>query len=734
MNDRLWQRAGEILAQMTTEEKIGQTHQLMPSIVGTFDVSFEEMIEMLTDGRITQEEFQKRMASLQRDYHEDDIRAGRVGSIGLDDPKEANRLQRIAREESRLGIPLLFGFDVIHGLRTVFPIPLAEACAFDPALYRRTAEVAAREARAHGISWTMAPMLDLSRDARWGRICESFGEDPYLGAVYAEEKTKGFQGETAAAGCIDAKHVAVCLKHYVGYGAAEGGRDYNTVSIAKSMLHNAYLPPFKRAVELGALTVMSGFHELNGLPCSVNRRLLTDVLKNGYGLEGFIVSDANAVQECIAHGIAEGPEDAAAKCLNAGLDMDMGSGCLPDNLPHALETGRISIETLDNAVRRVLYAKLVLGLFDEPYTPEASAVWCETVDAERRALAREAAEKSIVLLKNDGTLPLKRETRIALTGTLADSPAETMGAWAISGRPSDCVSIKQGLENSGISVQYFPCCAPEGPINEADFAQLADAEADIIVAVVGETSAMSGEASSRADITLPGEQRTFLARLLTLKKPLVVCLMNGRPLAMQWEDEHLPAIVECWQLGVEMGNAVSNVLFGEVEPTGRLTASFPHVTGQCPMYYNHTSTGRPGSRSKFTSRYIDSPLGALYPFGYGLSYTGFAYSDLSVTETETALTVSCTLTNTGARTGTETAQLYMQDVCASIVRPVKELKGFQKVTLAASSCKTLRFTLSKSEMGFYDDEGVYRLEDGEFRIYVGLNSRDCQATNLRVRF
>lgn len=730
-------RAEEILARMTTEEKIGQTHQISPSIVGGFDLSFEELIEMMTTGRITQAEFQNRLASAERDFHEADICAGRVGSFLLDDPAEANRLQRIAVEESRLGIPLLIGFDVIHGHRTVFPIPLAEACAFDPEGFEKTAAIAAREARARGIAWVFSPMLDLSRDARWGRVSESFGEDPYLGGVYAAAKLRGLQGERDAEGRVDKAHVAACLKHYAGYGAAEGGRDYNSVGMAKSLLYNAYLPPFRRAVEAGAMTVMAGFHDLNGVPCTVNRFLLRDVLKDGWGFEGLVVSDANAVAECVTHGVARDRTDAAVMALEAGVDIDMGSGCYMESLRQALETGRVSMAALDDAVRRILRVKLALGLFENPYASETAAAWGEAPDAERRAITREAAGRSIVLLKNEGVLPLQVGARVLLTGALADRPAETLGAWAIAGRPSDCVSIRQGMESrSANPISYIPCCGPEGGINEDEFAALSGRldDTDVIVAVVGETAAMSGEAASRADITLPGSQREFLRRLLATGKPVVACLMNGRPLALDWEDGHLPAIVECWQLGVEMGNAVSDILYGDAEPMGRLSASFPAMSGQCPLYYNHPSTGRPGSGSKFTSRYIDAPLGALYPFGYGLSYTGFAYSGLAVKEAPDALEVDVTLENTGARAGTETAQLYMQDVTASIVRPVKELKGFQKVKLAAGERRRLHFTLFKRDMGFYNDEGEYRLEDGEFRLHVGGNARDCLTESVCVRF
>lgn len=733
--DHINKRAEALLRQMTLEEKIGQMNQITPSIVGGFDVSFEESIEMLTDGRITQEAFQSMMANAQRDYREDDIRAGRVGSLLMDDVRKANELQRIAVEESRLGIPLLIGFDVIHGMRTIFPIPLAEACSFHPGHYQRTAEIAAEEARQHGISWVMAPMLDVARDARWGRVSESFGEDPYLGACYAEAKVKGFQGTRNGDGTIDRRHVAACIKHFVGYGGAEGGRDYNTVSMSTSTLYNVYLPPFRKAVEAGALTAMAGFHDLNGVPCTVNQYLLRDILKGDLGLDGLITSDANAVAECVSHGVCENRADAACRSAAAGVDIDMGSGCYIENLIQAVQSGTVSMDVIDDAVRRILRVKFAMGLFDEPYVKEAdAAAGMGPPSAAHREAARESARGSIVLLKNEGVLPLDPKARILLTGKLAADQAETLGAWAISGRPSDAVTIKQGLEERSSQVAYIGCCGPEGEINETEFAmieaQLEDT--DVIVAVVGEAAAMSGEAASRAGITLPGQQCAFLKRLLATGKPVAVCLMNGRPLELSWESENLPAILECWQLGIEMGHAVADVLYGDAAPSGKLAATFPGHSGQCPMYFAHPSTGRPGGKGKFTSRYLDAPLEPVYPFGYGLSYTTFKYSQLSVEERGETLEIRFFLENTGSRDGTEVAQLYAQDVTASIVRPVRELKGFQRVALKAGEKKQVRFCIAKSGLGFYDNCGVYRLESGLFRFFVGSDSNAGLSAEIRI--
>ncbi len=721
-----------LLSQMTIEEKIGQINLESPSIVGGFDVPFEELIEMMTDGRISQEEFGQIMATSTRDYHEDDIRAGRVGAMMGDDPVKANELQKIALNESRLGIPLLIGFDVIHGLRTVYPIAIAEAGSFDDDLFERTAHMAAEESRAHGITWNFAPMIDVARDSRWGRVSEGPGEDPRLGARFARAKIRGLQNDRAS---FDS-YVAACMKHYVAYGACESGRDYNTTMMSNSMLHNVYLQAFKAAVEEGAASAMASFNDLNGVPCTVNPYTLRTVLKDGYGLEGFVVSDANGIKECVAHGIAQDEKDAGIQALNAGLDMDMGTHIYKDYVKSAVEEGRISMDVLDDAVRRILNVKVWLGLFDNPYVPEESIERYagKNVPKEHSNLALEAAEKSIVLLKNEeGLLPLNKDTKISLVGSLADSRTEIIGAWAMSWQERDCVSIREGLEKRGANVCYFACGGPEGDLNKEEIEKAAE-WGDVIVAVLGELDSMSGEASSKADITLPGKQRKLLRKLLKSGKKVVLVLMNGRPLALGWENDHVDAILEGWHLGIRMGDAIAEVLLGEKAPEGKLSSSFPAVNGLEPLYYNHPSTGRPGSKSKFTSRYLDAPFEALYPFGYGLNYTTFGYSDLNVSQTDESLEITVKVANTGSREGIEIVQLYLQDVTASLVRPVKELKDYAKVTLKAGEKKTVRFSLPKQDMGFYDNDAQYVLEDGLFRIYAGGNSRDCLKEEIRVSF
>ena len=721
----------DLLSRMTLEEKIGQMNQESPSIVGGFDVPFSELIEMLTDGRLPQEEFEKIMATAKQDFHEEDIRAGRVGSMMGQDPRKANELQKIAVEESRLGIPLIMGFDVIHGLRSVYPIAIAEACSFDDELFEQTARMAAKESRAHGINWNFAPMIDAARDARWGRVSEGPGEDPCLGSRFARAKIRGLQNDRSSL----RNYVAACTKHYVAYGACESGRDYNTTSMSVSNLYNVYLPAFRAAMDEGAATVMAAFNDLNGIPCTVNKWLLRDVLKGEFGLEGFVVSDANAIRECVAHGIAADDRDAGVQAALAGMDMDMGTHIYKDYLQREVEAGTVPMAVVDEAVRRILSVKVWLGLFEAPYVPEEDIEAYEKgLPAEHIALCRKAAEESMVLLKNEGDLlPLNRKQKISLVGTLADAADEVCGAWAMAWKKEDCVSIRAGLENAGADVRYFPCGGPTGEI-DFDEAERACREGDVIVAVVGELDSMSGEASSKADIRLPGKQRELLERLLASGKPVVAVLMNGRPLALDWEAEHLPALLEAWHLGIRMGDAVAAALLGDVNPGGKLSSSFPAVTGQCPIYYNHPSTGRPGSRSKFTSRYLDAPFDALFPFGHGLSYTRFAYADLRVREAEDSLEIRVRLKNTGERAGTEVVQLYSQDVAASLVRPVKELKDYCRVNLAPGEEREIRFVLPKESLGFYDNEGHYRLEDGQFRIFVGGSSRELLEQSVSLRF
>jgi len=707
-------RIQELLDKMTLEEKVGQLQQCGPSLVGAFEVSFEELLDMMFDGRISQEEFNRLMGTAEQDFHEEDLRAGRVGSYnGIDSAATANRLQKIAVEETRLGIPLIFGYDVIHGYRTVTPIPLGESCAWEPSLWERTGRMAAEEATAGGVHMTFAPMVDVAKDARWGRISEGAGEDALLNGLYGEAKVKGFQGGDLKK--EDA--MAACVKHFAAYGAGEAGRDYNRVDMSMQRLHEEYLPPYKKCIEAGARAVMPAFNDINGVPCTVNKWLLTDVLRNRWGFDGMTVSDANAIAECVNHGIAADGREAAKRALDAGMDMDMTSNTYIRHVADLVSTGEISMEVLDRAVADILRVKFELGLFENPYKTSEERERNAFLKPEYRTLAREAAVKSMVLLKNEGkVLPLDKNAKLGIFGKNASERGEMTGAWAIGAHPEDCVSLVDALTARGI-----------------DFA-LDDAEnADVLIAVIGENKDQSGEAASRADISLPEEQIRMLRKLLATGKPVVAVLFNGRPLAIPYAAENVPAILEAWHPGVEAGNALCDILFGDAMPTGKLTVTFPSATGQCPMYYAHTNTGRPGGKSKFTSKYLDAPVEPLYPFGYGLSYTGYAYSGLTVEADGQKLKASVTVTNTGSRDGEEIVQLYVRDLAANRVRPVKQLKDFRKVPVKAGESVLVAFEIPISELGYYDWDMQYCVDKGEYRVFIGGSSADALEASIILK-
>lgn len=728
MKNNIDKRVEELLSKMTIEEKIGQLHQSGVSIVGAFEVSFEELINMLTDGRITPKEFEEYMSNAEEDFHEDDIRAGRISSFnGVHGAEKVNRLQKIAVEESRLGIPLLIGADIIHGCKTTFPIPLAESCSWDEKLWEKTSEIAADEASSLGIAWTFAPMIDIARDPRWGRISEGAGEDPYLVSKFAVAKVKGFQGEDVS----DPNRLLACAKHFVAYGACEGGRDYNTTDMSKQRLHEVYLPPFKAAVKAGCQTIMPAFNDLNGVPCSMNNYLLKDVLRNEYKFDGMLISDANAIHECVIHGAVENRKEAALKSLSAGLDMDMTSNCYIENVKKLTENGDLSIEDLDTAVKNVLRVKFRKGLFDNPYITDSNREKETVSNAKFRPLAKESALNSIVLLKNDGILPLKRDMKIGVVGNLADDKWETIGAWAIMADGDNCISVLEGIKNYKNDVSYEKCIEKD-KINEEEVDKICS-ENDIIIAVVGEGRDMTGEASSKADITMPKVQQDLVKSILNRGKRVIIVLMNGRPLDLSWEDKNVNAIVEAWQLGTEMGNAVSDVLFGEFNPCGKLTTTFPYNVGQCPIYYNHPSTGRPAGKSKFTSKYLDMPVEPLYPFGYGLSYTTFKYNDLrAVFNNSGDLEVSIKVKNTGNMDGNEVVQVYVQDMVASRVRPVKELKSFKKVFIKSGEEMDISFLIKNDDLGYYNEEMNYITEKGTFKVFVGGSSKEVLDTEVEL--
>ncbi len=708
-------RIRDLLSKMTLEEKIGQLQQCGPSLVGAFDVSFEELLNMMFDGRISEAEFGRLMSTAEQDYHEEDLRAGRIGSYnGVGDAATANRLQKIAVEETRLGIPLLFGYDVIHGFRTVTPIPLAESCAWEPELWEKTGRIAAEEATAAGIHMTFAPMVDVARDARWGRISEGAGEDVLLNGVYGAAKVRGFQSDDLSR----ENAMAACVKHFAAYGAGEAGRDYNRVDMSLQRLWEEYLPAYKACVDAGARAVMPAFNDINGLPCSVNRWLLRDILRERWGFNGMVISDANAIAECVTHGIAPDRREAARQAILAGMDMDMTSNSYIECLQELVESGEVPEYVLDEAAGDVLRLKFELGLFDHPYRTTADREQNTLLRPEYRTVAREAAIKSTVLLKNENNvLPLKQKAKVALFGALAADKGQMTGAWAVGAKAGDCVSMVEAFAARGLCWRY---CGPDA--DEAAL-QAAVETSDVLVAAVGETKEESGEAASRADITVNAEQMTLIRKLASTGKPVIVVLFNGRPLAIPELHELAAAVVEAWHPGVEAGNAILDILCGDVNPSGKLTTTFPAATGQCPMYYAHINTGRPGGKSKFTSKYLDAPIEPLYPFGYGLSYTTYAYTGRKVEKREDGIHVSMSVTNTGGRDGEEIVQCYVQQMTGRRVRPVRQLKDFTKISLKAGETKTVTFVIPYAGLSYYDWEMKEVPGEGIVKIYAGGDSQ-----------
>lgn len=745
----------DLLAQMTLEEKIGQTRQCGPSLVGAFDVSFEELLNMMFDGKISKEKFDELLAGAHQDLKEDDIRAGRIGSFnGVKGADQVRTIQKIAMEESRLGIPLIIGSDVIHGYRTITPIPLGESCAWEPSLWERTARISAKEAAADGIKWTFAPMVDVAKDARWGRVSEGAGEDALLNGVYGAAKVRGFQTDDPTA--KDA--IAACVKHFAAYGAVEAGRDYNRVDMSEQKLREEYLPSYKASVEAGALTVMPAFNDISGVPCSCNKQLLTDILRGEWGFKGFTISDANAIAELVNHGAAADNAEAAAKAMNAGMDMDMTSEAYIENLKKLIEDGIVSEETLDKAVADILRVKFELGLFDDPFYMADDPESCFLLP-EYRELAREAAQKSIVLLKNDDILPLRPGTHIGLCGDLAGIRAEMTGTWSISANGEDCVSLVDACKAQGVPYTFFKTDLTEGENEEkttaagnsesdihigADilteacgensrhsFEAMAEA-CDVFVAAIGERKDDSGEAASRSSIEIAPEQIAMLERLLATGKPVIVVIFNGRPLALTWVKENVPAILEAWHPGVEAGNAILDILFGVVNPSAKLTTSFPYSAGTCPTYYDHINTGRPGGRAKFTSKYLDAPLTPVFPFGFGLSYTTYAYSNLAAEVVPEGIRGSVCVTNEGKVAGDEIVQIYFRDPVAERVRPVRKLAAFEKIFLKPGETKEVSFLIKKEQLGYYTSRMEFVVDEGEIEVYAGGNSVDTLKTVCRI--
>ena len=662
------------------------------------------------------------------------VKSGIVGSVlNVVGAEKVRQLQKIAVEESRLGIPMIFGYDVIHGHKTIFPLPLAEASSWDLDLIEQSARIAAIEASAQGLNWTFAPMADISRDPRWGRVMEGAGEDPYLGAEIAVARVRGFQGDDL--GAHDT--IAATLKHFAGYGFAESGKDYNAADVGTVTLYNTILPPFRAAIErANARTVMNSFNTLNAIPATGDKFLQRDVLKGAWGFDGFVVSDWGSGIEMIEHGFAADARDAARLAIASGSDMDMESFVYEPHLPELVRSGAIDEQWIDDAVRRVLRVKFELGLFDDPYRyVDAAREKASLFTEAHRSKARSVAEASIVLLKNDaGALPLRDGETIALIGALAADKDTPIGNWRAQGGKNSAVSVREAFEAAGIDFTYAEGAAVE--IGDADFlteveinlsdrsgfAAAVDAarQADKVVIVLGEDAYQSGEARSRADLGFPGVQQELLEAVYAANPNVILVVMSGRPLILTWADENAPAIVQAWHLGHEAGHAITGVLTGAVNPSGKLPMTFPRSVGQIPIYYNHLNTGRPGPRKEvFWSHYMDEENAPLYPFGHGLSYTSFKYSNLQVGQAGDVVEVKFRVTNTGDRVGAEVAQVYIHDRVASVSRPNRELKGFQKILLSPGIGKDVAFTLSAAELGFYDGKGEFVVEPGVFDIYVG---------------
>lgn len=709
-------RVDELLSKMTLSEKIGQMNQV--SAGG--DVS----------------------------NYADAVRKGQIGSVLNEvDPVKINELQRIAVEESRLGIPLLVARDVIHGFHTIFPIPLGLAATFDPELVEEGARVAALEATAQGVRWTFSPMLDIARDPRWGRIAEGSGEDTYLDARMGEAMVRGYQGRT-----LDATSMAACVKHFVGYGAAEGGRDYNSTFLTERQLRNTYLPPFEAAVKAGAMTLMTSFNDNDGVPSTGNAFAVKDVLRGEWGFDGLVVTDWNSMGEMIPHGFGTDRKDVAEKAANAGVDMDMMTFGFLSHLEELVRSGAVKESVIDQSVRNILRVKVLLGLFEQPYADVAAAAAMQYAP-EHLAAAQKSAEESVILLKNDGILPLAKGCRILVTGPMADAPHDQLGTWAFDGEKDHTVTPLKALqERFPGKVTYVPGLRYSRE-KRARFDDVTAAArgADVVVAFLGEEAILSGEAHSLADLNLIGSQSELLAALKAAGKPVVAVVMAGRPLTIGRDLENCGAMLYSFHPGTMGGTALANLLFGDVVPSGKTPVTFLRTVGQVPLYYSHNMTGRPYSGETLldgieleagqtslgnTSYYLDYGPYPLFPFGYGLSYTTFAYSDVSLDKTSygtgDTLRVTFTLSNTGDRDGTEVAQVYVRDLVGSVTRPVKELKAFERVSLKAGESRTLTLEIPVQDLGFYGLDMVKKVEPGDFQLWVAGDSASGNPVSFKV--
>ena len=743
-------RVDALLKQMTLEEKLGQLVQYSDSGYDGPAQTAAEAAAAPGKNPSTKD----KVDAMQL------VSSGRLGSmLNTVGQARTNALQHAAVEKSRLHIPLMFGADIIHGYRTVYPIPLGLAATFDPELVTSLGHISATEARTGGVDWFYSPMVDISRDPRWGRTQEGAGEDAYLGAAMARAYIRGYQGNDLAL----PTSVAASVKHFAAYGAAEAGREYNTTDMSESRLQQVYLPPYKAAVEAGAATIMSAFNALNGVPASANRYLLQDVLRDSWGFNGLVVSDYTAVMELRNHGIALDAATAARKAITAGVDIDMMSHYYDSELPELVKSGRVPLSVVDEAVRRVLRVKFALGLFEHPYAEGAEVT---AAVAEHRPLVKKAAQEAIVLLKNDAAanglslLPLSESVKkIALVGPLADNSGEMTGSWGVDRRDPDVVTVKDALEarakKIGGSVTYAKGTEISGG-SETGFAEAVDAakQADVAVLALGESSEMSGEAGSRSHLNLPGNQEKLLEAIAATGRPVVLLVFSGRPLVLTWAAQHIPAIMETWFPGTEAGSAIADLLYGDVAPSGKLPMSFPRTVGQEPLYYNHFPTGRPpvgldltqppGGDSRFFSRYIDVPNDALFSFGYGLSYTKFSYTGIAVTRSSIPLgeanrgdarnlvTVTATVRNTGNREGTEVVQCYVRNLGASLEQPVRSLEGFERVSLKPGESRQVSFKLGFPELSFYDNSGRAVIEQTDYTVWVGGSSDAAEHAEFRI--
>lgn len=718
----------DLMSRMTLQEKIGQLNLQVAGDITTGQAQDTQVAGLVKEGKMG-------------------------GVFNLKGVEKIKALQKIAVEQSRLGIPLLVGMDVIHGYETIFPIPFALSCSWDLAAIEEAARIAAKEASADGINWVYSPMVDICVDARWGRISEGNGEDPYLGAQIAGAMIRGYQGDYSSR-----ENVMACMKHFALYGAVESGRDYNTVDMSRLRMYNQYFPPYKAAIEAGAGSVMSSFNIVDGVPATANKWLLDDVLRKQWQFDGFVATDYGSIGEMMPHGVGGDLKRASALALNAGTDMDMCSMGFLGTLEQSVKDGTVSEEAINTACRRVLEAKYKLGLFADPYK------YCDTkrpkkdiFTADNRAAARRIAAETFVLLKNqDNLLPLKREGKIALIGPLADTRANMAGTWCVAYTPDKYSTLKEGFERAlkgKAELLYAQGCnlmadaerqraAEFGKtINRGDDAALkaealaVAAKADVIICAMGESAEMSGECASRSDLRLPDVQRELLAELVKLGKPVVMLNFSGRPTVLTWEQDNVDAILNVWFGGSEAADAICDVVFGDVAPSGRLTMTFPRTTGQLPMYYNHLNTGRPvpeGTKEfrKYASNWLDVVNDPLYPFGYGLSYTTFSYGKPSVTGSGRSFKATVAVTNTGSRDACEVVQLYMHDAVASIARPVKELKGFRRIMLKAGETKEVTFDITEKDLSYYDAEGRQVFEPGKFDIMLGHDSRSLQTVSI----